>query len=313
MDTSTTMDIFKMAEQIAGGMTDKDKKDMQGMDLEALMQKVSGSVFSHMKDLDMSGLGAPPKEEEAKQKRKRKKKKKPKRTPDIHVELPLDLEDFFKGGKKNIKVMRPSADGEEKVKLTVDIEPGAEDGHTFEFAGESGSMPNRLPGNVYVTLVQNSHAVFERDGDDLLMDIEVSLSETFGFKHKMAMIDGMKVELVSPVCIFDEPMLKLIGHGMPLGEERGDLYVRFSIEQVSKAQPTEEQLQVLRDLFPPVERDVPEGEFEPATLECLEGGSVETDSSSGVESSDSGDTHSTDELGGEVDSEGDFDVSPDDC
>lgn len=296
-----------MAEQIAGGITEKDKKEMQGMDLEALMQKVSGSVFSHMKDLDMSGLGAPPVPQEG-GKKKRKKKKKPKRTPDIHVELPLDLEDFYRGGKKNIKVMRPSADGEEKVKLSVDIEPGAEDGHIIEFSGESGSMPNRLPGNVYVTLVQNSHSVFERDGDDLLMDVEVSLSETFGFRHKMTMIDGSNVELVAPSCVFDDPMLKLSGQGMPFGEERGDLYVRFGIEQVSKAEPTEEQLQMLRELFPPIERDVPEGDFEPVMLECLEDGSVGTDSD--IETSDSGDTGSTDDLEAEVDSEGDFDVSP---
>jgi len=263
------MDIFKMAEQIANGMSENDKSDMQGMNLEELMKKVSGSVFEHMKD--MPGAAPPTGPVATKKKKKKKKKKKPKRTPDIDVDLSCELEDFYDGAQKSLRLKRPcGVDELEKVKLVVQVEPGMQEDHTVEFAGEAGDIDGWVSGDVHVTLVQNPHALFVRDGDDLIFDCDVSVSDTFDFKRKIRHIDGRIIELVSPKCILNVPMMKVANEGMPDGEGgRGDLYVRFQVMSSTEVETlTEEQKQVLATLFPPLE--VPDNALESEATMILE-------------------------------------------
>ena len=52
------MDIFKMANQIAGGLSSDDKEALEGMDMEAMIGHVTKNVFSMMGNGGANGLGA---------------------------------------------------------------------------------------------------------------------------------------------------------------------------------------------------------------------------------------------------------------
>lgn len=72
------------------------------------------------------------------------------------------------------------------------------DGDKVVFKGQSEQGFQFFPGDVILTLRQMGHSLFKRDGNDLRMDMKISLKEAIlGFEKTIRHLDGRNVEISS--------------------------------------------------------------------------------------------------------------------
>ena len=102
------------------------------------------------------------------------------------------------------------------------------------FDGEGDESPGQPPGDVLVEVKQQSHKTFERHGDDLHMDMKISLKEALlGFTKIVNHLDGHAVEVASQDVIQPFQVVMVPNEGMPKKDfpsEFGSLKVRFEIQ-----------------------------------------------------------------------------------
>ena len=195
---------------------------------------------------------------------------------------------------------------EEKKKLAIKIEPGMIDEQTIRFNKMADEKQGYETGDVVVTLDVEEHPEFIRDGNNLLLEKEISISEAYNPVVYIKHLNGKTFKVTGePFDIFgdeDDMLKKISGAGMPvLGEPGnfGDLFVRFKC--VNKTKITPEIIEVLSRIFPPLlekpevdDSEVVEKEFEMVTetdLEFLEDSDEDYDS----EDEDYSDEESTDD------------------
>jgi DnaJ-class molecular chaperone len=233
------------------------------------------------------------------------------RTKDMTFTLSVSLEELYGGAKKKLALRRQKIDSdgsyeEEKKKLAIKIEPGMIDEQTIRFNKMADERQGYETGDVVVTLDVEEHPEFIRDGNNLLLEKEISISEAYNPVVYIKHLNGKTFKVIGePFDIFgdDDDMLKKIsGAGMPvLGEPGnfGDLFVRFKC--VNKTKITPEIIEILSRIFPPLlekpevdDSEVVEKEFEMVTetdLEFLEDSDEDYDS----EDEDYSDEESTDD------------------
>ena len=182
---------------------------------------------------------------------------------------------------------------EEKKKLAIKIEPGMLEDQTIRFNHLSDEKIGYETGDVVVTLDVEEHPFFMRDGNNLLVEKEISLAEAYNPIVYIEHLNGKTLKITGEalnVFTDEDTMLKKVpGCGMPiLGEKNkfGDLFIRFKC--VNKTKITPEIIEVLNKVFPPLvvvpdvkESDIIEKKLETVTesdLEFLESDSDEYDS-----------------------------------
>jgi DnaJ-class molecular chaperone len=145
------------------------------------------------------------------------------RGSDVRARLEIELEDAIRGGKKRISF----SDG--RV-IDVNIPKGAADGQVLRLKGQ-GAPGRAGPGDALIELVLKPHPVFRRDGDDLTMDLPVSVPDAvLGGKVEAPTPDG-PVALTIPKASNSGAVLRLKGRGLPdpRSGKRGDLLARVMV------------------------------------------------------------------------------------
>ena len=136
---------------------------------------------------------------------------------------------------------------EEVHELAVSIPRGVDTGHTIRLEGQGESGDGDItPGDLYVVVSVQKHAVFERHGDDLYQGRDVGLVEAaLGTSMPVPSLDG-DVPLEIPAGTQNGALFRLKGKGMPkLGSKHhGDLYVVAKV--VTPERLTNEQKELLR-------------------------------------------------------------------
>lgn len=132
---------------------------------------------------------------------------------------------------------------------TVDIPPGVDDGSTLRLPGYGPAGPRGGPaGDLYVHLRVASHPDFTREGDALLHDLHLGMSQAaLGVSLELETLDGTDAIMV-PRGTQPGHIFRLRGKGVPhvRGRGRGDLVVRVVVD-VPRELSEEEDL-LLRDL-----------------------------------------------------------------
>jgi DnaJ-class molecular chaperone len=108
----------------------------------------------------------------------------------------------------------------------VDIPAGVADGGRLRLKGQG-----EAGGDLYVRVRIRPHPYFRREGQDLLVDVPISLAEAvLGGKVDVPTIDGM-ITLTVPPGSSSGQRLRLRGKGLPSpgGGERGDQYVELKV------------------------------------------------------------------------------------
>lgn len=125
---------------------------------------------------------------------------------------------------------------EETKALEIYIPRGSMQGERIVLEGEADQFPDQVPGDIVFTLVEEPHDIFSRDGNDLLAELKVSLSEALtGFSRVVVKhLDGRGILINHPrgKILHPTEVIKVAGEGMPMkrGDLKGDLYLSVKIE-----------------------------------------------------------------------------------
>lgn len=124
--------------------------------------------------------------------------------------------------------------------LTVIVEPGMLNGDTVHFKSMGEQQPNKLPGDVVLTLKEAKHDTFKRTGLDLHAEISLSLKEALlGFKRTIVHLDGRKINVSYGGVTKPFAIIRITGEGMPQRSdpsERGQLIIKCRIEMPEDGQ-----------------------------------------------------------------------------
>ena len=183
--------------------------------------------------------------------------------------LALSLEDLYAGSRKKLKVSRrvhanaktpedahaeaQRANGavamvETAEVIEVEVKPGWKAGTKLTFAAKGSEQPGQ-PGrasDLVVVIEEKPHAVFKRDGDDLVHGCDISLRQApCGFKITVRGVDGEDVEVKpeSGEVVPPGGSIRVKGRGMPSRKRaggRGDVVVKIGKVEFPK-RITEEQ------------------------------------------------------------------------
>jgi len=144
------------------------------------------------------------------------------RGADVRAHLDIDLEDAINGAKLRL----PFSDG--RV-LDVNIPKGVAEGQTLRLKGQ-GAPGRAGPGDALIEIGIRPHPVFRRDGDQLVMDLPVSVPDAvLGGKVQAETPDG-PVNVNIPQGSNSGRTLRLKGRGLSDGQgRRGDLLARLVV------------------------------------------------------------------------------------
>ena len=169
--------------------------------------------------------------------------------------LPCSLEEISTGVEKCLKLTRtrftesnPDRCIEESKVLTIKVDPGVSFGKKFTYKGEGDqSKYSQPPANIVVTIKEEPHKIFKREGYSLSCVKTVSLLEALTeCTVKVATITGKTLSLYCPEVIHPNYERRIIGEGLPCAENsaaRGDLVIRFKITFPNKlSQDTKQKL-----------------------------------------------------------------------
>lgn len=143
---------------------------------------------------------------------------------DLHYRLPISLAESIEGGNRRLDL--PTGDI-----LDVAVPAGIIDGQILRLRGKGA--PGRgsgKPGDALIELEVKPDPRFLRDGDDLILEVPVSLTEAVLGGQIPVVTPTGQVTMTIPPGIDGGNRLRLKGMGMPKrGGGRGDQYVKLRI------------------------------------------------------------------------------------
>jgi DnaJ-class molecular chaperone len=154
------------------------------------------------------------------------------RGQDVHYHLDLSFLDAVNGGKQSIVL----PDG---TTLDVNLPPGMRDGQVLRLKGKGGAAAgDGPPGDALIEISVRPHPYFTRKGDDIYMDLPISLKEAvLGTKVKVPTPSGTVTAAV-PKWSSTGRVLRLKGRGAPRPDgSKGDEYVTLKLMLPQKPDP----------------------------------------------------------------------------
>ena len=174
------------------------------------------------------------------------------RGQDIEHGVELTLEEAFNGTRRVLELKTeqpcPACQGVGRIRnsvctqcggagrivkprrLEVKIPVGVKDGSRVRIAGEGN--PGTPNGDLYLVVKIAPHPLFKREGDDLLVDVPVSLTTAIlGGEVQVPTLKGSKLALKIPPETQNGKVFKLARQGMPRLADagRGDMLARIMV------------------------------------------------------------------------------------
>jgi len=172
---------------------------------------------------------------------------------DIAVDIELSFQDSVFGAERKVVINSKLVKQKE---VSINVPPGIEDGQMIRLTGQGETLEGGLPGDLYVKVHVRKHPYLRKEGYNLIMDLEVKLTEALlGAEKMIHTLDG-EITLKVPASTKHGTILRVKGHGVPhqrgparQSGGRGDLYIRISVqipEKLSKdARKSVEELKKL--------------------------------------------------------------------
>ncbi|KAF7124797.1 hypothetical protein RHSIM_Rhsim12G0128800 [Rhododendron simsii] len=168
---------------------------------------------------------------------------------DLENKLPCTLEELYKGSLRKMVISRVVPDessGQPKTVeeiLKIDIKPGWKKGTRITFPEKGNQEMGMAPGDLVFVVDEKPHAIFKRNGNDLIVNRRISLLEALtGKTLELVTLDGRKITV--PVTDIVRPGHEVVipNEGMPISKEpgkKGNLRIKFDVKFPSKL--TEDQ------------------------------------------------------------------------
>jgi curved DNA-binding protein len=160
------------------------------------------------------------------------RRQQPARNRTLNLQTQITLEEAFNGKELIANIQLPS--GRDQM-LEVKIPAGIRDGTTLRLAGMGDDSVGHLPrGDIHLTVVIHQHSRFHREGDDLLMKLDISCFDAIlGTSVQFESIDGKTLETKVPAGIQHGQLMNIQGQGMPNmsnNRMRGRLLIEIHIK-----------------------------------------------------------------------------------
>lgn len=161
------------------------------------------------------------------------------RAADVISEITLGFVEAMRGGEREIQLAIPGEPAPRLLK--VRIPPGVKDGGQIRLRGQGIEG-----GDAVLKIRVSEHELFRRDGDDLQLNLPVTVGEAyFGAKVTVPTLDG-EVSLTVPKGAKSGSKLRLRGKGVPKADGAGDLIVQIMVRLPESG--GEETEKLIRDL-----------------------------------------------------------------
>ncbi|MEO8797692.1 MAG: DnaJ C-terminal domain-containing protein [Polyangiaceae bacterium] len=157
--------------------------------------------------------------------RGRRRARGPMKGQDAQAETTIDFVSAVRG--TSLELRRPGV----AEPTTVRVPPGAAEGSRLRIPGQGEPSPNGgPPGDLLLVVHVLPHPFFKREGDDLHLELPITLAEAYrGAKVKVPTPSG-DVTLKVPEGAQSGSSLRLRGKGVAKkGKPAGDLYIRFLV------------------------------------------------------------------------------------
>ncbi|KDP21245.1 hypothetical protein JCGZ_21716 [Jatropha curcas] len=156
----------------------------------------------------------------------------------VESKLICSLEELYKGARRKMRISRSVPDDFGKAKtveeiLKIDIKPGWKKGTKITFPEKGNQEPGVIPADLIFVVDEKPHAVFKRDGNDLVVNKKISLLEALtGKTFDLTTLDGRYLTI--PVTDIIKPGTEIVipNEGMPISKEphkKGNLRIKFDV------------------------------------------------------------------------------------
>ena len=119
--------------------------------------------------------------------------------------------------------------------ISIVIPSGIRDGEMIRMTGYGEAISKGTVGDLYIKINVMPHPIFKRDGNDLVMNLNLKLSDALlGVKYPIQTLDG-EIEVTIPEGVSINEILRVRGKGVPNSKNRrGDLLIKLNIKLPSK-------------------------------------------------------------------------------
>lgn len=167
----------------------------------------------------------------------------PSRGRDVSATLEVSIEEAFHGSRKRLALQ--SSPGAPDQQIEVKVPAGVRDGSRIRLSGrgEPGSMGGP-PGDLYLVVQIRPHPMYRRDGDDLYVDLPVTVTEAaLGAEVEVPTLSG-KARIKIPPGSQSGRHMRLRGKGMPhlKGGGSGDLFAKLHVVTPTQLSDREREL-----------------------------------------------------------------------
>lgn len=119
--------------------------------------------------------------------------------------------------------------------ISIAIPAGIRDGEMVRMTGYGEAVSKGTTGDLYIKINVIPHSVFKREGNDLVMNLNLNLSNALlGTKYNIQTLDG-EIEVTIPEGVSINEILRVRGKGVPVSKsKRGDLLIKLNIKLPTK-------------------------------------------------------------------------------
>lgn len=127
--------------------------------------------------------------------------------------------------------------------ITIKVPAGIQHGEMVRLTGAGEAVQGGSAGDLYVRIHVAPHKVFKRDGSNIVMNMEVKLTDAIlGAEYPVESLDG-KLKVKIPIGISSGGILRVRDKGVPtVGKHRGDLLIKIEVKTPSKISHKAEKL-----------------------------------------------------------------------
>jgi len=118
-----------------------------------------------------------------------------------------------------------------EVEMKITIPAGIDNGEMIRMPQQGEAVKTGIAGDLYVKIHVKPHAVFRRDGSNLLMNLPIKMTDALlGTTVNIETLEGKMLEVKIPPMKKAEEHLRVAGKGIPAdGTRRGDLIIRLEV------------------------------------------------------------------------------------
>lgn len=119
--------------------------------------------------------------------------------------------------------------------ININIPAGIRDGEMIRMTGGGEAILKGTSGDLYIKINVTSHPIFKREGNDLVMNLDLKLSDALlGTEYPIQTLDG-NISVKIPEGVSINEILRIKGKGVPVGKnKRGDLLIKLKIKLPNK-------------------------------------------------------------------------------